>query len=422
MDLRRRIVAIVASRIEAFGPNRDLAMEDGRSLVDGVESDNEPAAPIEVELLEGVCQALMEGGRFTPEFLSRLVAGFDGRAETQRVFPAAKDHADSIVAIWYRFCLTIGKLGFRTDEFTDTLMELASDMLRLSVQLGEAFARSESRIAFAQHGVDTGRHEYLRELLAGRCNRNDSHASAAALGLRSDSTYAVAIARASRGDLLQLEEELRDTVRRAMEILDIHGRNALIEPHAGTLVCVVPIVGDHTGRVVGQALQSAAEQRASRLSFALGSIEPGLQGISVSYLNAVQVLGVLEFWPDRVLTYEEAVPAILLSRSPDLAEEIVTRTVAPLERHDALHNSQLVRVTEGYLAAGCSLATAARRLFVHRHTLSMRLRKVEQLTGLDLTRDSDVLMLQLGLHGRKVLAARGSGVSTAAVGPGPTVQ
>jgi len=58
-----------------------------------------------------------------------------------------------------------------------------------------------------------------------------------------------------------------------------------------------------------------------------------------------------------------------------------------------------------FVGCGGSVARAAEALYVHRNTVRYRLRRVEQLTGLDLRRPEDRLLCELVLLAERVEAA-----------------
>jgi purine catabolism regulator len=55
-----------------------------------------------------------------------------------------------------------------------------------------------------------------------------------------------------------------------------------------------------------------------------------------------------------------------------------------------------------FLTENGNTTAAARRLFLNRHSLMYRLRKVEELTGRDLKRHEDRFLLELALRLRRV--------------------
>ncbi len=72
--------------------------------------------------------------------------------------------------------------------------------------------------------------------------------------------------------------------------------------------------------------------------------------------------------------------------------------LGPLVTHDAVHGSELIQTLRAYIEANGRWAEAAAAMNVHRHTLRYRVRKIEQLTGRDLTDARDRLELWLALR------------------------
>ena len=77
--------------------------------------------------------------------------------------------------------------------------------------------------------------------------------------------------------------------------------------------------------------------------------------------------------------------------------------LGPLVSHDRIHRSALVESLQAYIEANGRWAEAAAQLSVHRHTLRYRVRKIEDLTGRDLSDAGDRLELWLALraHGMR---------------------
>jgi PucR family transcriptional regulator, purine catabolism regulatory protein len=77
------------------------------------------------------------------------------------------------------------------------------------------------------------------------------------------------------------------------------------------------------------------------------------------------------------------------------------------ERTIGLLPAELRETLAVYLESGASASAAGRALFVHRNTVHYRLRRIEQLTGLQLARLEDRMLLELGLLASRVeLAGR----------------
>jgi PucR C-terminal helix-turn-helix domain len=79
-------------------------------------------------------------------------------------------------------------------------------------------------------------------------------------------------------------------------------------------------------------------------------------------------------------------------------------TVGPLVDHDASRGTDLVETLEAFLASDASPSRAAERLLTHRHTVRHRLRRIRELTGLDVGTTRGRERLSLGLKAMRVLA------------------
>lgn len=69
----------------------------------------------------------------------------------------------------------------------------------------------------------------------------------------------------------------------------------------------------------------------------------------------------------------------------------------PLVAYDAERNSDLIRTLTVFFACSENASEAADRLFLHRNSVSYRLERVRELTGLDYRDNLDRLALRLGL-------------------------
>jgi PucR family transcriptional regulator, purine catabolism regulatory protein len=74
--------------------------------------------------------------------------------------------------------------------------------------------------------------------------------------------------------------------------------------------------------------------------------------------------------------------------------------LAPLDTYDREHAGELLNSLQAFLQHNARWESAAAELFVHRHTLRYRMRKVEELTGRDLTSSFDRMEFWLALRAR----------------------
>ncbi len=98
------------------------------------------------------------------------------------------------------------------------------------------------------------------------------------------------------------------------------------------------------------------------------------------------------------------VAELLLARSPRLAEQARQRALGPLEDYARSRGSDLIDTLEAFVAADLDRRAAAQRLHVHPNTLDYRLKRVEELTGLDLGRADDLTLTALALKQRAMSA------------------
>ena len=90
---------------------------------------------------------------------------------------------------------------------------------------------------------------------------------------------------------------------------------------------------------------------------------------------------------------------LLLSLQGERGVELFCESLlGALVAHDERHGSALIDSLRAYIEANGRWADAASALGVHRHTMRYRVRKIEELTGRDLSDARDRLELWLALR------------------------
>jgi purine catabolism regulator len=111
---------------------------------------------------------------------------------------------------------------------------------------------------------------------------------------------------------------------------------------------------------------------------------------------------------------------LLLSlQDPDALRTFADSVLSPLDAYDRRHGGELIPSLRAFIERNARWETAAADLFVHRHTLRYRIRKVEELTGRDLSSARDRMEFFLALRARDLLAS-GSAVSAPSRARGAT--
>jgi purine catabolism regulator len=77
--------------------------------------------------------------------------------------------------------------------------------------------------------------------------------------------------------------------------------------------------------------------------------------------------------------------------------------LAPIEATEGEYGGELLRSLEAFIQQNGQWERAARSLYCHRHTLRYRIRRIEELTGRDLTRAHDRIELWLALRARELV-------------------
>src|SRR4051794_5781365 len=95
---------------------------------------------------------------------------------------------------------------------------------------------------------------------------------------------------------------------------------------------------------------------------------------------------------------------LLLSLQDDEALRLYCDSVlAPLEDASGEYGDELIRSLEAFIEQNGQWERAARELYCHRHTLRYRIRRVEQLTGRDLSSARDRIEFWLALRARELV-------------------
>jgi purine catabolism regulator len=97
---------------------------------------------------------------------------------------------------------------------------------------------------------------------------------------------------------------------------------------------------------------------------------------------------------------------LLLSMAdPDALRAFAESILGPLDAYDRDQHGELVPSLRAFLQHNSRWEVAAAELFVHRHTLRYRIRKVEELTGRDVSSSFDRMEFWLALRARDLMTA-----------------
>ncbi|MGY0059793.1 helix-turn-helix domain-containing protein [Streptomyces sp. LZ34] len=102
---------------------------------------------------------------------------------------------------------------------------------------------------------------------------------------------------------------------------------------------------------------------------------------------------------DTIVTPDDLGVAGLLLQLGDARQlvDFADRTLAAVRLHDLRRGTHLLRTLRAYLDSELSRTEAARRLSIHPNTVSQRLRRIEQVAGLDLSAPTTIVEVSAAL-------------------------
>jgi purine catabolism regulator len=200
--------------------------------------------------------------------------------------------------------------------------------------------------------------------------------------------------------------QLHDHLRRILQRQHIAAPSIVRDEH---VICFCPSDDDYTQPYA--LLHALADTHA----ITAGISRPVASAASWprAYDEAEQALGLsLQlFGPRSITAYSDLGVFRLLLELRGSAElrSFYHQTLGTLVGHDRANGGELVRTLEGYFAALGNVHQAAELLHVHRNTLIYRLRRISEISGLNLKRAEDVLALQLALRAHRIFKVMGEG-------------
>ncbi|MEA2437136.1 MAG: hypothetical protein QOF65_1692 [Thermoleophilaceae bacterium] len=201
----------------------------------------------------------------------------------------------------------------------------------------------------------------------------------------------------------------------------------------------VALVADPQGRAPGRLLASISAERTDALAQTVGDRVYALIPASVEEARRVATrlgrqatVGISSRYSDpadlrRALEEAELVLEVtaggsapeheigggtyrllfrVLASHPEEVRSFYEDTVASVVRYDEQYTTDLLATLEAYLAQNCNMNATAQAIYAHRHTVSYRLERVRELTGLDPFTSEDRERLGLGLKAYRIIAPR----------------
>ncbi len=161
--------------------------------------------------------------------------------------------------------------------------------------------------------------------------------------------------------------------------------------------------GDLTSEEVAESIRKHVSKGGSRstISVAVGEPCQDLTGYAQAFRRQRGALELarLQGYRDRTITLPGLGFYGLLLQLDDLSVlgRFADETLGPLRDYDDARKTNLVETLRSYLAHDLSTARTAKALFVHPNTVTLRLKRIESLLGLQLARPESLLQLNAAL-------------------------
>jgi PucR family transcriptional regulator, purine catabolism regulatory protein len=181
------------------------------------------------------------------------------------------------------------------------------------------------------------------------------------------------------------------------------GGGFLISAHADGVNLLIPAA---SGPDVAELAGSIAARLGTDVRTGAGSpVAPAEVGRSLREATYALQVCRLEGWPHAGFEDLGTYRLLLSMTDPDALRAFADAMLAPLDLYDAGQGGDLIASLQAFLQHNARWETAAAQLFVHRHTLRYRMRKVEELTGRDLSSSFDRMEFWLALRARDLMNA-----------------
>jgi purine catabolism regulator len=199
-------------------------------------------------------------------------------------------------------------------------------------------------------------------------------------------------------------EEAEETAERALAEAGV--QEGLIASR-GALLCAI-VDGDSQDPLELAARVQAALAEEHGAVRAAGSRVADTLALRRSFHEAsyaLEATAMLDGQAPKVASWQDlGALQFLLSVQDDEALRLYTDSVlGPIESGEGEYGGELLRSLEAFVEHNGQWERAARELYCHRHTLRYRIRRVEQLTGRDLSSARDRIEFWLALKARELV-------------------
>ncbi|MGZ5323697.1 MAG: PucR family transcriptional regulator [Solirubrobacterales bacterium] len=308
-------------------------------------------------------------------------ASLRGRALAHPVSPRG-----GAAEAWLVVVRRSGELG----DFERLCVQQAAVVVALELMRGRVARDTERRLSG----------EVLRAALSGRLGRDDVRDRLAPFGMGDAAATLVFECRDPAGAQGALEQHLRAEGLPALVASQQAGRRELL--------CGVVDPGGADPVEIAAGARAALESAHGPVRAAASRVAPS-DRLRHSFHEARCALEATAFAngaaPDVASYRDLGAFTLLLSVQDGEALQLYCETVlGPIEDSDERYAGELLRSLEAYIDRNGHWERAAADCYCHRHTLRYRIKRIEELTGRDLSRANDRVEMWLALRAKELIA------------------
>jgi purine catabolism regulator len=321
----------------------------------------------------------------------------DGVGSGVQVYPVVASHRIGAF-------LAVVKDSGDFSEYDRIILHNVVTVTALELVKKKAVAETEKRLAG----------DFFDELIASDLYEEEIARRLAFFGLDPQSPHLIVLADIDEpeGDGVDTAQDVKErlhwTVDEFMARRDMLGISA---SRSDSVVMLVQPGKMDAHEIIGLAgeLQAVIAEMLPEVSVSLGIGRPHRQLIDLrqSYYEASYAIKIrkLKGEPRVIASFDDLGSyGLLLGLQDTLSLEVFYDSVlGKLQDYDEQNSSDLVKSLACFLEANGHWGDAAEKLFVHRHTLRYRMKRVEEITGRDLDQSQDRMEFWLALKAKELI-------------------
>jgi purine catabolism regulator len=241
--------------------------------------------------------------------------------------------------------------------------------------------------------------ELLEAILSGRLGADDVRNRVAPFGIGEQAAVMVFELRDPAGAQATLEQSLRAA-----------GRNAIVATHpAGRreLLCAVVSAGDDDPVEITAAARTDLQAAHGDVRAAASRSLPTERARHAFHEGrcALEATAFANGTAPEVASHRDlgAFTLLLSVQDAEALQQYTESVLGPIENSDERYAAELLRSLEAYIDRNGHWERAANDCYCHRHTLRYRIKRIEDLTGRDLSRANDRVEMWLALRAKELI-------------------